>query len=422
MRFYFFTLLSLFCLVYPGFAQREPIFPVGEFWQFPDARTLAMAGGGSISNTSPAALMMNPATLTRGAHRFNFMASSTARSLGERRSFPIFNRIDDITQKGIYAINDNWFLHFQGAARFRTQIKNMPVAVAVGVFNELDQDYEYSEQVRENVFGDAPIAVNRIRYDGALTRYSVGAAVQPAINMRLGVQIGLLSGNLLRERTIDFLNDPSQSETEINRRNLDNSPIVASFGAVYDVHPHLSIGGHLRLPYSVDYRVQNTVNETQEQAVQESIEYPLQVTGALEYRGRQALRARLNVDITYEFWSNTNSRIQSDNFPNTNFDDVFIIKTAVEHVFYNQIPFQVGVQFRTSYQDRSTSRTLISAGTGFMGDHWRIDVGGGFSNFNYTFSDLFDDTLYGGDRSLSPIDDVEEKFFFGMITLKADIR
>lgn len=422
MRFYFFTLLSLICFVYPGLAQREPIFPVGEYWQFPDARTLAMAGGGSISNTSPAALMMNPAALTRGIHRFNFMASSTARSLGERRSFPIFNRIDDITQKGVYAINTNAFLRFQGAARFRTQIKNMPAAVAVGVFNELDQDYEYTEQVRENIFGDAPIAVNRIRYDGALTRYAVGAAVQPTEKLRLGMQVGLLSGDLFRERTIDFFNDPSQSEAEMNRRNLDNSPIVASFGAIYDVHSHLSLGGHLRLPYSVDYRVQSTVNGAQTPDARESIEYPLQITGALEYRGRQALRARLNIDVTYEFWSSTNSQIHSENFPNTNFDDVFIIKTAVEHIFFNRIPFQAGVQFRTAYQDQNTSRTLISAGTGFMGDHWRIDVAGGFSNLNYTFPDLFDDTRYGGDRSLSPIDDVEEKFFFGMITLKADIR
>ena len=35
---------------------------------------------------------------------------------------------------------------------------------------------------------------------------------------------------------------------------------------------------------------------------------------------------------------------------------------------------------------------------------------------------LFDDQNYGGDRSLTPIDDVDENFFFGFLTLKLYLK
>lgn len=413
-----FLYLLIFCWSASVVAQNQTSFPVGEYWQFQDARTLGMAGSGSISNITPGALLENPSALLLGKSVLEIQVTENIRNLEERRSFPIYNRIDDITQKGIYAINDHWFSYFQGGVKLRTQLGGIPVAAAVGVFNEFDLNYRYDEQVRENIFGDALIAINKIRYEGRVLRYALGGALQPTEGLRLGFHLGILKGDLSSERGIVFLDNSSNDVSELKKYYLNNTPLVFNLGITYDLNPHLRVGSHLKLPYSMEYRVTSNSSQT---TTMERVEYPFQLTGALEYQARQELRARLNIDVTYLWWSKTESQFQSENFTTLNFDDAFVIKTGVEHIFHNKIPFRVGVQFRSAYQNRNSSRTLLTAGTGFMNTRWRVDVSGGVSNLTYTFPDLFDDTLYGGDRSQSPIDDVEEHYFFGMLTLTLNL-
>ena len=56
-----------FNLLFSGiiFSQTYNAFPVGEYWRFPDARTLGLAGAGSISNTTGSGLSLNPAALSK---------------------------------------------------------------------------------------------------------------------------------------------------------------------------------------------------------------------------------------------------------------------------------------------------------------------------------------------------------------------
>lgn len=127
------------------------------------------------------------------------------------------------------------------------------------------------------------------------------------------------------------------------------------------------------------------------------------------------------MDFTYEWWSKTDYKVAGQT-EDQGFEDAIALKAGIEHVFFNQIPFQVGMQYRTYYRDRSRARLLFSAGTGFRGPGWFVNVGGGFSKLNYFYPDLFDDSNYGGDRSESSTDDVEESYFFGVATLSVSIR
>lgn len=428
MRFALLTLILTTGIYFTAAGQNILSFPLGEFWQFGDARTLGMAGAGSVSNSSGAALLMNPAAMAAQQEGLHFMLAPRGRSLDDRRSFPVFNRIDDITQQGIYAVNNNWFFQLQGAVQYRFEWKSFPYlkTVAAGVFQEIEQDFRYDEEVRENIFGDQLLAYNSIDYDGRLTRYAFGAALQPAGPLQAGFQIGALSGDLTSDSAVTFLSGSARNLNSHTTRSLDNTPIVASAGVIYQVNPYFSLGGHARLPYTVKYRahqvlLDNFTGAQAEQTVAEEIQYPLQLTAALEYRGRQELQARLNVDFTYERWSDSEHTING--LPvRRKLDDAIMIKVGVEHVFFDQVPFQVGLQYRTTYTDNNRSRIMVGAGTGFRGDQWEVDLAAGISKRSYSFPDLFDDARYGGDRSNSSIDTVEERYFFSVATLKLHLR
>jgi hypothetical protein len=418
-----FLLLSVIILCLCGLlhAQNFPAFPAGEYWQFPDARTLGLAGAGSVSNTSAGALMLNPAAMANHSPGITLDFSPAARHLDERRSFPLFDRFGDINQFNIYAINGNWFSHLQGGLQytFGESVRYLK-SLAAGVFNEINHNYEYLEEVRQNTFPDDPLAYNTIRYEGKLTRYSFGAALQFMERLNVGLQAGLLSGNLDQSASIVFVDNNDDNTFTSSSRSMDNTPIVTSVGVTYQVNPYFNFGGFLRLPYTLEYKVRdNSSPETR--IFQETIGYPMQFTGGLEYRAQQILQARLNVDFSYEWWGRTDFKVDGER-QDKGFEDVIGIKAGIEHVFHNRIPFQVGVQYRTYYQNRSETRLMFSAGSGFRGENWFVNLAGGFSKLNYPYRDLFDDSKYGGDRSNSSIDDVEESYFFGVLTLSVSVR
>jgi hypothetical protein len=423
MRKWIMVIFLILTLTATVFSQTYTSFPIGEYWQFPDARTLGLAGAGSISNPTGAGLFLNPAALSKNRSKMVLQLSGAVTKLEERRSYPIYNRIDDVIQQGIYVVNNNWHPYLQGDLLMGLNIGAFPYlkTIAVGIHNDVNQDYKYEEEVRENIFGDTLLAYNEIAHKGKLNRYAFGAGFEATKEIQLGFQVGVLQGDLQNDSSITYVVKGYTDVSFSRLRKLDNTPIVETFGAIYDINERVSLGSHIQLPYSVDYKF--TDDATQLSGT-ESIEYPMTVTGALEYRAQQVLQARLNIDFTYEWWSQTKYKYayQNNNVTRENLEDAIAVKVGIEHIFHDKIPFQVGLQYRTSYLDRSQSRTLITAGTGFMGSNWQVDAAGGFSNLDYKYHDLFDDALYNGNRSFSPTDDVDETFFFGMVTLRVYLQ
>ena len=412
-----FATISFTSIIFP---QTYPVFPIGEYWNFPDARTLGLAGAGSISNPTGAALSLNPAGLTKNKARLFGQITAGTRKLEERRSYPIFNRIDDVTQRGTYVINNNWMPSLQADLIVGLDLPYLKT-VGFAIHEEINHNYLYEEEVRENIFGDSLLAFNRIEYDGVTRRYSLGAGINVGKGLLLGLQAGVLNGDLKKDSTVNYVQKGFTDISYKSNRSMDNTAIVASFGIIYNINQRISLGSHVQLPYTVEYKF----NDTDSIEGNESIGYPTQLTVGLEYKAQQILQAKLNVDFTYEWWSKTNYTTddKTSRFRNRKLDDAFAIKVGIEHVFHENIPFQVGFQFRSSYSKRSTlTRTLITAGTGFNGRGWEVNASGGFSKLDYLALDLFDDQNYGGDRSLTPIDDVDENFFFGLLTLKLYLK
>ncbi len=411
-------------------AQNFLSYPNGEYWRFPNARSLALAGAGSLSMEGVGALFYNPAALANGRRMLEGEVSLLGRKLEERRGFPVFNRIDDVIQNGVYAINNNWFGNLQGGVVYRPRGAGFRwlQAIALGRFVQLDQDYDYEEEVRENIFGDSLVAFNRIVQDGQLSRYSLGISMALNKHVFLGLQLGFLSGDLTRDSTIAFARRSGEVTGGREVHQLDNTPLVASFGVLAHVNSRLAVGSFFRLPYSLRYNYSFTPVCSDCQATdvvgRETLEYPLEWTVSAEYQARQALQARLSVEFNYQWWSNVTWQRQTDagQFKRNHYDDVFSVRVGVEHIFYNRIPFQVGLQYRSFFQRKQTTRTLVTAGTGFMNRWWRVDVAGGVSRLDYRFPDLFPDTLFGGNRNNSPIDTVQETYVFGLATVRFFIK
>lgn len=417
------------------FGQSHTVFPIGNYWHFPDARSLSLGGAGSVSLAAPGAMFSNPAALTHMEHPLTAEVSLHTRKMEERRSYPLYDRFDGIVGQGIYAINNNWYIRPQGAVAFRLPLQSLPkLTVAAGSFPEIEQNYSYTEEVRDNIFGDPLVAYNRIKIDGSLQRYgiAVAGALPNFPDLSFGIQAGVLDGSLDYFKKIDSVSAKVEDMVfaDVNR-SLDNTPVVLSAGAIYRVNNRVTGGVDVCLPYTVKYSATTVTGET----MTEEIGYPLKINAGFEYRAQQELQARLNVDIGYEFWSNVNydvtglEMISSSSlapfgnvvFYNENFVDVYTVKVGIEHIFFNKIPFRVGMQYRNSYQKKGTTQTLLSAGTGFMNNNWRVDVAGAFNKVTYKREDLFSDKFYVDNpetfQSRTDLDDVDELHFFGRITL-----
>ncbi len=390
-------------------------FPLGTRWGFTDARTLGMGGAGIASLGGSASLLHNPATLGLQSAGIQIQVHPTLRKLQETRAYPLYNRIDDVIYQSIYAANNHYYTTWQGGISWKPQtpILNRLVAVGAGIFTERNLDYRYTEEVRENVFGDSLLARNQITYEGTIRRLTLGAAVRVVSWLQVGLQLGVLRGNMVHDSAISFYRGTHTDVRAIQNWDLQNTPVVFSTGALVTVTPHLTLGGVVQFPYTMQYQ-QLPANETVE------LDFPLELSVGMEYRARQELQTRLNIDFTYAFWSRTTSRRGGMPYLPL-LQDSWVIKAGLEHIFFNRIPFRTGIQYRTSPRDRGTVRTAITAGTGFLGSGWQVDVAGGFSSLEYKYPDLFDDSLYGGSRVASTLDTVHELQFFGRISLTVNV-
>ncbi len=419
------TFLILFLLLMNNdflLTQNYSSFPIGQSWIFPDARSLGLAGAGTVSLGAPGAVLLNPAALTLVNQSITTNFSLNLHKLEERRSYPLYDRFDSFLLYSTYVLNDNWYTQPQGGVAVRIPWSVIPrLTIALGAFPEIDYHYRYREEVRENIFGDQLIAYNRIEANGLLRRYSIALAgnVPGANKLSVGIQAGMLKGSVDYVSEINYYESQQRVVLNQQQRNLQNTPLILSLGTIYRLTERISVGADVSLPYSLDY----SHHIPQQMILSETIEYPARMNAGFEFRAQQELQARLNVDVGYEFWSRTQYSSQiGGNIPTTQeFSDVFYLKTGIEHIFFNKLPFRVGAQYRTSYLSRGTTRTLLAAGAGFMGSNWRVDISGAFNKAVYRWEDLFDDRLYVTDpnfQSRIDLDNVEETYFFALLSLE----
>ena len=219
----------IFVLMTTNFVYSQNLlhFSIGQPMQFPDARSLSMGGAGSVSLSAPGAILYNPAALTQINRTLVMDVSLFSRKFEDRRSYPLYDRFDGFLVNSTYAINNNWYHNPQGAVAYRLPITFLTNStIALGTYTEVDQNYTYLEEVRENIFGDPIIAYNRLEINGKLQRYAIAFAFSmPKIQgLSIGVQTSLLKGSLRSEMNVNYVETSEKVVIYDLDGKLDNSP------------------------------------------------------------------------------------------------------------------------------------------------------------------------------------------------------
>lgn len=386
----------------------------------PDGKLTATSGVGVASNLSPMGVFINPAQIQ--TEKVLFSMSVSGFRLEERRAFPVYDRFDGVVTKGTYVVNDYtyadpWFIIGTGLLpKFSFSLYHRP-------FKSFE--YDYTEQVRDNIFGDFVIAENVIKGKGMIKLTGVNIAYQINSNLSVGVNAGIsnkVTMELNKEST--WIDSTNAFYFERTKRQMKDRFMRFQLGGKYMVNERWTVGLSAILPSEVTFTSNSAFEIPSEPGgeVQDEISYsyPLELVGGFQYLAQTPFRTRLMMDYRYAFWSNT--ELKSGSSTISNFDDIYSVGTAVELTYLHNNTFTFSYVYTSSPWDKSLHNSKIGVGFGFPVPNGKIDAGFGFAKRSYREMDLFSDSWFGGDRTNSLIDDVEENFLYGSISIQVFLK
>lgn len=384
----------------------------GQDVSFMSARELGLGGSGIAGGDVFSAVSLNPALLLKGSGLIQFSTGIQLQKNVEDRSFPYYDSFVGYNDYGSYAYNEHWYQGFQGVLSYKL-LQNFSVAAAHLPFK--DMRYDYQEEVRDPVDrSDKLLGYNSVVQSGLFYQTSIALAYQPFKDWSIGLQLGLLSGEIDSTMNIDPIPASMQpvAEQQKRSRTLDGTPLLTSLGLHYQHDNRLSLGLNVRLPYEIKMKqLRSSSEDSLSYSTNQTLSYPARVGAGLNYRFENILAANISFDLVYDFWSSF-----KDNLNPTDYNDTYTLHTGVEHLFFDRVPLRVGFLFGTLRESRDFSRTVLSIGSGFEIQNVQLNLAGGISSQEYYQSDYFADSIYGiGDRSDS--DRVKTSQYFVRVDL-----
>ena len=383
------------------------------------ARSLALGGVGIASQTTPDALLVNPALMVWANGAAEVLISGRVSRLQESRSYPVYDSFDAILVYNEYTMNDHLFSDINGAVRFTVPQDFMPaLSVGVGTFAYYSHDYRYKEEVRDRYSSggviDRVLGWNNIEMDGEVRAILLGAAAEPTPNLALGLNAGVIFNDLGTTWSVDYAS-PDSADTFIrDELETDAMEWIMTLGGAYKVSDRVTVGMRAQLPVGewdlkMDREVAGQVASTGDSTL--AYKYPMSLGWGVQYHPRSIHRPALMLDINWTNW-----KAAEIGGEDTYFDDVLEIRAGVEHRVFEFIPVRLGCAYVPSYLDRELTMTLISLGTGFQAGHFQLELATNFGRREYRLDDAFPDHYYGGvDRT--DRDQVEERIMNGVVTV-----
>jgi hypothetical protein len=204
---------------------------------------------------------------------------------------------------------------------------------------------------------------------------------------------------------------------EQDRKVTSVSPFV-NMGMHYTMNSRWAFGFSIQLPMKIKLQTnQATQNPFAQNPLppeiqyDEEFSYPLIIRGGFEYRAQTPFRTRLLFDYAYSFWSRVDVLQSGQNV--MNLDDTYQVGAALELQFLHKNRFLISYNYQSVPWDKTQAQTNVGVGLGIPIPHGIVHAGIRFSKRSYKEYDLFPDQWFGGDRSFSPLDDVDENYIFG---------
>lgn len=368
----------------------------GQHVQTLTARSLAMGGAGLARGNAFLASTHNPALVVNSEGVIAINGGFRLKNLEEDRAFPYRDSFGGFVDFGSYYFQNNWYGSMYGQIVYAPDfVELMNLHISTGYLPFIDFNYNYFEEVRSTGFDDDLLAYNIMDSEGQLFAIPVNIAIQPIGQLSIGIGISFLTGELTSDKRIvsksSKLTDIDESLSFENK--FDNIPLVTTFGATYNYDERLAFAFAYRLPFNLKTTAKFEkmgVDTTIAFSRQRDVEYPARLGFGFDYRFENVLAAQIMIDYYYEFWSEFKDSWNS----NLNFEDTYNIRVGIEHVFFDGVPFRVGLSFGTLREDKSLTQTTFSLGTGLIFKNIHVDFAVGYSNNQFFQDDLYDNSKY----------------------------
>lgn len=404
----------------------EPLYPDPQVGARPgafSARSMSLGHTFLTSQTGPAALMGNPATLAAQEIPLRFEGGADLSRIKEVRKYPFYDAFAGVLGYNNYATNDRLYSKFEGGLSWRVPNEMVQsLVLAAGSYSAYRFDYRYSEEVRDRFMAggiqDRRLGENKLDINGDLRSISLGTAVRMKGPLALGFSWSGLMGdwNWVQGTYYDEIYANPDSSNIVHRAGYkpNGIPSELAVGATYEINTHVSIGARALFPAG-DFKFERTTTErigvtevTGKGTV--TVSYPAHYAVGVQFRPQSEFRPLLMLEGEIH----TYSRVAEY------WDDTFEIRAGAEQEIVPGAPARIGFVYATSPEDKSRAGSLFTAGIGTHQGRFSQDFGLEFGRINYVSPDLFPQSLFG-DTDRSDSDRVEVAQLRVLLTVKYEM-
>lgn len=374
-------------------------------------RSLAMGGTGVSWMQGSQAVVNNPATLALYQSRFGVDVGLGFWHAGEDRSVPLYDSFDSFVRENTFALNRNTYGDIQGGVLWRVY-DEIPMTVAVGIYDRFDFDYNYYEEIRDpSPFVDIRDQIVRTHewdVDGRIRSASVGYGSQVWGPTHMGVSVHRYFGSMSNTRRVTPVRTPSNG---VQQQSMDRD--FEGWG--YSVGAHGAPTDHLDLAVSWEgeFLVRGTTtitsfdaSDTTTVVAEEWVRYPGTLNFGLTYRPRNILRTTFNAEAVYRFWEELDDSVVEKavaaGATRQHLRDTWDLRVGLEHIFYNAMPLRFGFRYVENYADQTSDRSIYSVGIGYTFADWQLDVTGLYGRQTSRQEFLFDRSVTSGGDVFDP--------------------
>jgi len=376
-------------------------------------RSQAMGSTGAALYQGSQGLFFNPATLMPetqwGAVDFTLGVSQA----NEDRLVPLWDSFNSYVDDTIVASNRNRYGTLNGGAILR--LPSTAMALAVGVFDRYDFQYDYYEEFR-NPSGTDPAAdrdriieLRTIGQDGTLRSLSAGYSAELFGRMKLGLAAHRYTGEPSREvRQVNY----QTSTTTVTRVEQELDGWGWSLGGWGQPTERMDIGVSFEGAFSLDGSQSTLSSVTGSPDVttagNRSVDYPGTLRFGAAYHPRNRLRTTFVVEMERRFWESLDSPVTSVFGDTLQVQDTWDLRVGLEHVFYTNLPVRFGFRYLQNYADTESERAIYSAGVGYRAAGFAFDVTGLLHRQTSRQEFLFDPSYLSNYRAPGTTEKVED--------------
>ncbi len=416
-------------LLAPGETRALTFFELvtGDEGLVPDARSVALGRTHVASPTGGFTGSTNPALLA-GDAPIEVSAGGSAAKMKETRSIPAYDSFDAFLVESIYVLNDDVLYEggLGGTGSFGRDWIDGGIGAGLSWAPVRDFQYQYIEEVRDNDSFTRPrdqlIGLNEIESSGGIAAFTMGAGLHPGENVSIGAALQRLHGGFNLFQRTQFVLEGTEEEATYDVDDLGGWRGL--FGIAVRPGHRLDASLTLRTGSNLDGDFERTgapdafsfLGAPGDSGAPVSgefdMQYPRELAVGVSWKPRAKSRTAVRAEAAWSEWS----QFHSDLAPSETFDDAWDVRFGVEHVFYNDIPMRFGFLYEPAPRDDEVAGTSFTFGAGFPVGPLRADLAFELRNRDYRYSDLFEDSLFGGDDRVTT-DRVDESQAGMFVTL-----